>query len=79
MLHFALADLEESEGHIEKAKDVYEDLVRCLEGREEKEEGSRTKDRLVGVDLSDQSALVWITYMRFLRRAETLKTSREVS
>ncbi|CAD7699774.1 unnamed protein product [Ostreobium quekettii] len=78
MLHFALADVEESEGHIEKAKDVYEELVRCLEGMEEKEEGSRSKDRLAGVDLSDQAALIWITYMRFLRRAETQKTSREL-
>ncbi|GMH44710.1 hypothetical protein BSKO_12662 [Bryopsis sp. KO-2023] len=99
MLHFAMADIEEQEGHIEKAKDVYEELVKCVEAKEQKppqgegepqnnnannngnttnSSSSKGKEKFAGVDLSDQAALVWITYMRFLRRVENVKTSREL-
>lgn len=81
MLHFAMADIQEFECNIEKAKDIYEELVKCLESKDtngEGEAGAKPKDKFVGLDLNNQSALVWITYMRFLRRVENVKTSREV-
>lgn len=81
MLHFSMADIQEFDCHIEKAKDIYEELVKCLESKDTSTEGeasAKPKDKFVGLDLNNQSSLVWITYMRFLRRVENVKTSREV-
>lgn len=82
MLHFAMADIQEVDGQIEKAKDIYEELVKSLEGRGnsvgESNTAMKLKDKQCNIDVVDQPALVWITYMRFLRRVENVKTSREV-
>lgn len=93
MLRFALADFEESQGHIDKAKQVYEDMAQQMEA-----EGGPTVNG-GGVDGGapvppvpppaegamapwpfgpELGALVWIQYMRFSRRSENVKASRKL-
>lgn len=73
LFYFILADLEESQGNKEKAKSIYDDLVQSLERA-----GSDDSSPFSGSVTPDLSSLVWITYMRFLRRAFSTKASREV-
>ena len=69
-----LADVEESQGNKEKAKGIYDALVESLD------RGSTdTTSPFSGRVTDALSALVWITYMRFLRRAFSIKASREVN
>ena len=69
-----MADVEENQGNKEKAKGIYDALVESLD------RGSTDATSPFSGRVTDAlSALVWITYMRFLRRAFSIKASREVN
>jgi len=64
----------EREGKKDKAKEVYDSLVNELE-----KGGSDSSTPFAGRVTAELCSLVWITYMRFLRRAFSVKASREVN
>lgn len=83
MLNLMYADLEELEHNMESAKSVYKELLAEID-RQNNTENAKTnlninKNVFPGSEgtLADQAVLVWISYMRFLRRCETIKASRE--
>eukprot|EP00775_Hariotina_reticulata_P002070 gene2070-2390_t len=91
LLHFALADLEEAQGNIQAAKDVYESLVKQLERVPGPQPNgvaaaaaaaAAPPPQPAGGPITalppDQAALVWIQYMRFSRRSESVTASRRV-
>lgn len=68
-----LADVEERQGNTEAAKAIYDALVQALDRG-----SSDATAPFSGRVTESLSSLVWITYMRFLRRAVSVKASREV-
>ncbi|MEW5309147.1 MAG: hypothetical protein WDW38_001054 [Sanguina aurantia] len=74
LLRFSHADMEEAAGHMEQASLVYEGLVSAIESEQA---GTDSTER--PLDLSvDQAGLVWIQYMRFLRRTDGNTAARKV-
>lgn len=72
-VHFAAADVQEASGQPQEAAKVYEALLppppAAAEG-----EAPASKVALT----AEQQALVWIQYMRFVRRSEGRDKSRKV-
>lgn len=84
LLHFVAADLEEGGGNAEGAKAVYEGLARALEGEVPPLAGGKAEG---GADAEapplspfggEQGALIWVQYMRFLRRTADAGHARQV-
>lgn len=72
-MHFAAADVQEASGQPQAAAQVYEALLPAAPAAAEGE-GAAPK-----VEMSaEQQALVWIQYMRFVRRSEGRDKSRKV-
>eukprot|EP00210_Caulerpa_lentillifera_P008433 g8045.t1 len=76
MLHFTLADLKEQDGHQDEAKEIYELLMQSLDLASSNP--AHQPNPFLGTNLNQLTSLVWITYMRFLRRAVSVKASREM-
>lgn len=77
MLHFTLADLKEQEGLKDESKEIYELLMQSLDLASSNPSSLQT-DPFLDSSLSQLTSLVCITYMRFLRRAFSVKASREM-
>eukprot|EP00879_Flechtneria_rotunda_P025212 GHRR01026781.1.p1 GENE.GHRR01026781.1~~GHRR01026781.1.p1 ORF type:complete len:542 (+),score=148.52 GHRR01026781.1:427-2052(+) len=91
LLHFALADLEEAQGNTAAAKEVYEALVKQLEpppgvlqqqqqpnGNAEPAAAPQPAGGPIASLPPDQHALVWVQYMRFSRRIESINFARRL-
>mmetsp|Transcript_30945 Transcript_30945/g.68528 ORF Transcript_30945/g.68528 Transcript_30945/m.68528 type:complete len:867 (+) Transcript_30945:78-2678(+) len=78
MLRFALADAEELQGHNEQAKAVYEALVEQLEADAAAVAAGDASVQPVLELGSEQGALAWVQYMRFLRRTGEAIAARQL-
>lgn len=72
-LHFAAADVQEASGQPQAAAQIYEALLPVAPAAAEGE-AATPKVELT----AEQQALVWVQYMRFVRRSEGRDKSRKV-
>ncbi len=88
-LHFAAAEAEEAAGAMDKAKEVYEELVESLTpatetqaAKKDGEDGDGKEDEQEKPAASllgpKSGTLVWIHYMRFARRSNGMMAARKL-
>lgn len=77
VLHFAAADLEETNSNLENARSIYEQLISLPDAKisSNVEEGGQTEESVLTPELK---TLAWIQYMRFVKREDGVMAARKL-